>query len=178
MKRAWILIAVLAITTAACASAPDQTGADESVPATTSTGAPTTTMPREPTTTAAPTTTSGPSPTSQEDIDEITALYTVVFSSDTAFLDKAHLIDDSTGLEETIAKYTETGTSMGGVGLEATKIVVVGDSAEVTYDLLFAGTPTYPDLAGAAIRVDGTWIVTRDMFCSIMTSARVGCPSS
>ena len=109
---------------------------------------------------------------------EITALYDIVFSSDTTYEEKAPLIDDPSGLEETVAKYAETGESLGGVGVAAKAITVSGDLASVTYDLLFSGNPTYPDLTGDAIFVDGAWLVTREMFCSIMTSARVGCPSS
>jgi iron complex transport system substrate-binding protein len=101
-----------------------------------------------------------------------------VFSSDTTYEEKALLIEDPAGLEETVAEYTKTGDSMGGVGLVAKSITVDGDTAEVTYDLLFGGTPTYPDLTGDALRVDGTWVVSRELFCSIMASARVGCPSS
>jgi hypothetical protein len=129
----------------------------------------------EPTTT---TTTAPSGPTDEQDTQEINDLYEIVFSSDTTYEEKAPLIDDPTGLEETVAEYTKTGDSMGGVGLVATSITVTGDTAEVTYDLLFGGNPTYPDLTGDAVRVDGTWLVTRELFCSIMASARVGCPES
>ena len=109
---------------------------------------------------------------------EITALYEVVFSSETGYDEKAPLIDDPTGLEDTVTEYQETGEQMGGVSLAAKDISVAGDVAVVTYDLLFAGTPTYPNLTGDAVRIDGVWKITREMFCSIMTSARVGCPAS
>jgi hypothetical protein len=116
--------------------------------------------------------------TSDADKEEITTLYEVVFSSETGYDEKAPLLDDPTGLEDTVAEYQETGESMGGVSLEAKTISVSGDVAAVNYDLLFGGTPTYPDLTGDAVRIDGVWKVTREMFCSIMTSARVGCPAS
>ena len=186
MKRVFVLIFAIAIATTACASAADIGQGEENLPTTTAALAATTTTPRATTTmivtstteAPAPSTTKPGAPASDQDAAEITAIYEIVFSSDTTYEEKAPLIDDPSGLEETVDQYMETGESMGGVGLVATGITVSGDSAEVTYDLLFGGNPTYPDLTGDAIRVDGTWLVTREMFCSIMTSARVGCPSS
>lgn len=145
----------------------DDTTTSQPPPLTTT--APTTTTTRAATTTLA---------TSEEDRLEITALYEVVFSSETGYEEKAPLIDDPTGLEDTVTTYQETGEQMGGVSLEARDISVAGDIADVTYDLLFAGTPTYPNLTGDAVRIDGVWRITREMFCTIMTSARVGCPAS
>ena len=172
MKRVVVLISTIAIVATACASATDEDQGDGTIPTLSSTVA-TATTPEPTTTTKAPS-----ASTDAQDTQEITALYETVFSSDTTYEEKALLIDDPSGLEGTVDQYMETGESMGGVGLVATGITVSGDSAEVTYDLLFGGNPTYPDLTGDAIRVDGTWLVTREMFCSIMTSARVGCPSS
>ena len=189
MKRVSVLIATIAIVVTACSSTSDASGNDEATPTTTSAAPATTTTAEPPTTTTSspdittttlepPTTTLPFAPASEEDVAEITALYEIVFSSDTTYEEKEPLIDDPSGLEETVAKYAETGESLGGVGVAAKTITVSGDLASVTYDLLFSGNPTYPDLTGDAIFVDGAWLVTREMFCSIMTSARVGCPSS
>ncbi|MCL1586781.1 MAG: hypothetical protein M3092_00050 [Actinomycetia bacterium] len=186
MKRVSVLIAAIAIVATACSSASDASRIAEATTTSASSVATTMVEPTTTTTTAdlttttlrTPTTTSAFAPASDEDAAEITALYEIVFSSETTYEEKAPLIDDPSGLEETVAKYTETGETLGGVGLVAKTITVGGDLASVTYDLLFSGNPTYPDLTGDAIRVDGAWLVTREMFCSIMTSARVGCPSS
>jgi hypothetical protein len=188
MKRISVLIAAIAIVATACSSATEASRNAEAAPTTTVIVTTTTLAPPTTTTTstvivttttlASPTTTLPFSPASEEDVAEITALYEIVFSSDTTYDEKAPLIDDPSGLEETVAQYSETGESLGGVGLVAKTITVSGDLASVTYDLLFSGNPTYPDLTGDAIFVDGAWLVTREMFCSIMTSARVGCPSS
>ena len=51
-----------------------------------------------------------------------------------------------------------------------------GDEAKVIYSFLFAGSPAYTDLEGDAVRTDVGWQITREFFCDIMTSARVGCP--
>jgi hypothetical protein len=167
MKRIFILITVIALVAGACSSATGD--AQDEVPESTTTSKPAD---------LATTTTAPPALGDDHDQQEITDLYETVFSSDTTYEEKAPLIDDPAGLEETVATYTKTGQSMGGVGLLATDITVTGDTASVTYDLLFGGNPTYPDLTGDAVRVNGTWLVTRELFCSIMASARVGCPSS
>lgn len=179
MKRLTILILAVALIAAACASNSGTEASETSVAETTTSAAATTTEIPVTTTEATPTTTTAAGePATAEDAAAITATYDVVFSSKTTFDEKAPLIDDATGLQETVATYLETGESMGGISLAATAITVDGDTAVVTYDLLFGGTPTYPGLTGDAVRVDSAWIVTRDMFCSIMTSARVGCPTS
>ncbi len=184
------LAAILALVAAACGSSSDVGAAPAEPAPTTTTAAATTTSPPTTTTTVAPTTTTvAPATTttvadepepgdSGPEVDEITAAYEIVFSSETSYEDKAPLLDDPEGLEDTVTKYQETGASMGGVGLVATSVTVDGDSASVTYDLLFGGTPTYPDLQGDAVLIDGTWKITRTMFCAIMSSARVGCPAS
>lgn len=175
MRRIVFLVIAVGLVATACASANDTTTDTEPAAA-----IPPTTV--APTTTSAPATTSTPATTtaSANDADQeaITATYEIVFSSETTFAEKEPFLEDPTGLEDTVVKYQETGETMGGVSLAATKITVEGTSAEVIYDFLFAGTPTYPDLTGDAVLVEGTWKITRDMFCSIMDSARVGCPAS
>ncbi|MEN8041828.1 MAG: hypothetical protein ABFR95_10030 [Actinomycetota bacterium] len=176
MKRTVIVGALLALVAAACGSAANTTATTPAAPdATTTTSVSDTTT----SSTQPPTTTTSTVPeTSPEDQAAITLAYEVVFSSETDFEEKAPYIVDPSGLEETVINYMEAGESMGGVSLAARTITVDGDTAKVIYDFLFAGTPTYPDLTGDAVRNDGTWQITREMFCSIMTSARVGCPSS
>jgi hypothetical protein len=104
--------------------------------------------------------------------------YEIVFSSTTTYEEKVPYLVDPTGLEETVAQYQSTGEAMGGIELAATSVTIDGEVADVQYDLLFGGTPTYPDLTGDAVLDDDVWKVTREMFCGMMTSARVGCPPS
>ncbi|GMQ94412.1 MAG: hypothetical protein BMS9Abin12_1902 [Acidimicrobiia bacterium] len=176
MKRNLLLVLAIALLAAACSSAADTTSATEPIEKTTTSVVSTTTTAPTTTTTIPPATTTT-NATSEADKEAIISAYEIVFSSETTFEEKAALLDDPTGLEETVLKYQETGDSMGGVGAAAKTIKVDGDVAKVTYDLLFGGTPTYPDLTGDAVLVDGTWKITRVMFCQIMTSARVGCPA-
>lgn len=184
MKPIAFLVLALAVLAAACSGSEGSDTTDATTTttvaatttsvATSSTVAVTTTTPPATTTTAA----GGIVPGEDPEVDAVVATYEIVFSSKTGYDEKAPYLDDPTGLEDTVAKYQETGESMGGVELSPTAVVINGESADVTYDLLFGGTPTYPDLTGDAVLIDGTWKVTRDMFCAMMASARVGCPES
>ena len=185
MKRLILLVLSLALIAAACGGTTD-VGADEptatTAATTTTTEAPTTT------TTAAPTTTTTAATTTTEaaaegivagedpEVDAIVLAYTIALDSVTPYEDKVPYIDDPTGLEETVATYLATGESMGGIGVLPTAVTIDGDTAVVFYDLLFGGNPTYPDLTGPAVKTADGWKITREGFCSLMSSARVGCP--
>lgn len=186
MKRKGLTAALVAVSLllAACGGG-DSGSTTTEAEATTTTQAETTTTaaPIETTTTAAVETTTteaepaGIVPGEDPDVDAVVEAYVVVFDSTTSFEEKSAFIDDSSGLEETIATYASTGESVGGVTAEATGVTVDGDEAAVIYTLLFSGNPTYPGLDGSAILVDGTWKVSREMFCGVMASARSACPS-
>lgn len=177
MKRRMLLLVILAVIVTACsesdAAETDTTAAPSS---TTTTVAPTTTTAPATTTTVAGD--GGIVPGEDADVDAVVLTYQIVFSSETDYDEKAPYIDDPEGLEQTVADYQETGESMGGVELAPTSVTINGETADVTYDLLFGGTPTYPDLTGDAVLIDDTWKITRTMFCAMMASARVGCPEA
>lgn len=103
--------------------------------------------------------------------------WALVFDSEVPFADKAAHIEDAEALEATIEAYTQAGASMGGITLEPTDVIVDGDAATVTYDVLFGGTVAYSALEGTMSLVDGTWVVSRTEFCSFMASARNACPA-
>lgn len=177
MKRRMLLLVILAVIVTACS---------ESDAAETDTTAVLFLMiiTVAPTTMTAPATTTtvagdgGIVPGEDADVDAVVLTYQIVFSSETDYDEKAPYIDDPEGLEQTVADYQETGESMGGVELAPTSVTINGETADVTYDLLFGGTPTYPDLTGDAVLIDDTWKITRTMFCAMMASARVGCPEA
>lgn len=100
-----------------------------------------------------------------------------VFDSTVGYDDKAAHLDDAAALEATVAAYTTAGEAMGGITLEPTRVVVDGDSATVTYDVMFDGTAAYTALEGEITRTDGVWTVSRDEFCTFMASARNACPT-
>ncbi len=196
MKRTLSIIVVVTAIAAGCsdgdaADPPSTTTAPTTTttaPTTTTTAATTTTTAATTTTTAATTTTTAATTTTtalgaitpgeDPDVDAVVLAYQIVFSSETTYEEKAPYLVDPTGLEETVAKYQETGESMGGITLAPNAVTIDGAVAEVLYDLLFGGTPTYPDLTGDAVLVDDVWKVTREMFCGMMASARVGCPAA
>ena len=142
----------------------------------------TTTTVFEPTTTtvAETTTTAAPEPIvpgEDPEVDAIVEIYSVAFDSTTTFDEKAAVLVDSAGLEDTVADYAATGESVGGVTTEVNAVVIDGETAQVTYTLMFAGNPTYPGLEGDAVLTEDGWKISREMFCGIMSSARVGCPT-
>ena len=114
-----------------------------------------------------------------QDIDDDQAAaalaYETVFDSATDADAKAAFLPDVADLASTIEAYLATG-GMGGIAMDVTAVVVDGDSATVTYDVLFGGNPAYSDLTGTLVRAGDTWAVTRDEFCSFMASARTPCP--
>jgi len=174
------LLAVVALV-AACGSDTATTTTVEETTTTTFAETTTTARPETTTTATVETTTTAAAqpivPGEDPDVDAIVAVYAVAFDSTTSFEEKATVLVDSAGLEDTVAAYATTGESVGGVTTEVSAVVIDGDTAEVTYTLMFAGNPTYPGLEGDAVRTEEGWKISRDMFCGIMASARVGCPT-
>ena len=194
MKRLIVFGVVAALVAAACGSADEDANAAAAATTaaaltTTTTLSPTTTTTTAPATTttgALPATTEAPQvptvpvvpvvPGEDEDVDAIVDAYSVVFDSATSYEEKVPYLVEPDGLEETVSEYSETGKAFGGVTLEAKEVGIEGDDALVIYDFLFGGNPAYPGQEGDAVRTDAGWQITREMFCSVMASARVGCP--
>jgi len=185
LQRLILLAAALALTAAACAS--DTEAVAETTAATTTTSAATTTTLAPPSTTTsstAPATTTtteaapaGYVPGEDPEADAAVDAFSVVFDSATTYDEKVPFLVEPEGLEETVTAYGETGGQVGGVTVETNAIVIDGDKADITYTLQFGGNPTYAGLSGSVVRTDVGWQITRAMFCSLMSSARVGCPS-
>jgi iron complex transport system substrate-binding protein len=112
-----------------------------------------------------------------EDASEAAATaWSVVFDSTTSFEDRAPHLEDADALASTIEAYIAAGSTMGGISLAPTDVTVDGDTATITYDVLFGENPAYGDQTGEMTLVDGVWTVARDEFCSFMASARNPCP--
>ena len=184
MRRMLVLAVAIVVVVAACGDTADN---EPSEPAeTTATAAPattttTTTTAAPTTTTAAPTTTTSAAativPGEDSEVDAVVLAYTVAFDSTSDYAAKAPYIEDPSGLEETVVGYLDIGETMGGVGVVVTSVTIEGEEAQVGYDLLFNDNPTYPNLSGTAVLTEEGWKVPRDVFCGLMQSARVGCPS-
>jgi len=179
MKRIILLLGALALVAAACGGSEDAGAGEPAADSTTAQAAITTAAPVAVTTTAAPVEEPAGGIVAGEDadVDAIVSAYTVAFDSESEYPDKEPYIDDPSGLEGTVADYLATGVTMGGVGVVVTEVVINGEEANVTYDLLFNGNPTYPDLPGTAVLTADGWKVPRTIFCALMSSARVGCPA-
>lgn len=103
------------------------------------------------------------------------AAWSTVFDSTIPFEEKSAFLADAAELEETADAYTAAGDGFGGISLEPTAVAVDGDTATITYDVNFGENPAYGDQVGTITLVDGVWTVSRDEFCSFMSSARVPC---
>lgn len=170
--RLMSLITVAALVAACGSDTPPTTTVGETT-TTTVADISTTTSPETATTAAAGAIVPGEDP----EVDAIVAVYAVAFDSTTTFEEKAAVLVDSAGLEDTVAAYATTGESVGGVTTEVNAVVIEAETAEVTYTLMFADNPTYPGLKGDAVLTEDGWKISRETFCEIMSSARVGCPT-
>jgi hypothetical protein len=56
--------------------------------------------------------------------------------------------------------------------------VVIADPthADVVYTLLHDGQPLYANRPGKAVKVGGTWMVTRDTACGLLSMGGITCP--
>jgi iron complex transport system substrate-binding protein len=198
MKRTIPILTALLLTLAACggdddaeATVPDTTVAETTVPETTvaETTLPATTLPATTVPETTPPATTEPSGSSDSNSSDSAAValdadqqaaadaWSTVFDSAVPFADKAALVEDADALQATIEGYTTLGETMGGVTLVPTAVTVEGDTATITYDVMFGGTAAYEDVEGAINRVDGVWIVPRSEFCGFMAQARNACPA-
>ena len=101
----------------------------------------------------------------------------VVFDSSADFADKAPHLEGSDALEDTNTAYMEGATRFGGFALEPTAVEIDGDTATVTYNVLFGEAVQYTDQTGTLTLVDGVWQVSRSEYCGFLASARTPCPS-
>jgi len=123
---------------------------------------------------AAPSSTDGSDGTSDDEQAAMDA-WAVVFDSTLEFSAKLDHLDEAASLEESNAAYATAGERMGGISLEPTAAEIDGDSATITYNVLFAGNTAYEDQIGMLERVDGTWVVSRETYCGFLASARTPC---
>ena len=112
---------------------------------------------------------------------DASAAWSLVFDSAVPYADKSAHLEDAAALQATVESYTAAGDAMGGITLVPTDVVVDETAspvtATVTYDVRFGDSVAYSALEGRITLVDGTWVVSRDEFCSFMASARNACPA-
>jgi iron complex transport system substrate-binding protein len=101
-----------------------------------------------------------------------------VFDSSVPFDDKVALIEDGESHRADHEGYVTAADAVGGITVEPTDVAAEGDSATVTYRVLFGGNETYSDLTMDVARVDGEWVVPTDTFCGFLASARTPCAAA
>lgn len=101
----------------------------------------------------------------------------VVFDSSADFADKAPHLEGSDALEAANAAYMQGATRFGGFKLVPTAVEIDGDTATVTYNVLFGDAVQYTDLTGTLTLADGVWQVSRSQYCGFLATARTPCPS-
>ncbi|HEX9682917.1 MAG TPA: hypothetical protein VGA13_07535 [Acidimicrobiales bacterium] len=81
-------------------------------------------------------------------------------------------------LEAVLVAAAEAAAAQGGLETSAqvTAVTINGDVAEVTYDLLLAGTPVLPGMTGHTVMVDGEWKTHISSICTLLTAASGGTP--
>lgn len=109
--------------------------------------------------------------------EAVETAYLTVFDSEVPFDEKLPFLEDAEQLRSTFESFADAAERFGGISLEPTSVVIDGDEADVTYDVLFGGSAAYTDMSGGAVLREGVWMVTRARFCAFMSSARVSCPS-
>jgi hypothetical protein len=111
------------------------------------------------------------------DLDAAGETVAQVFDSSVPFDDKVALIDDGEAHRADHEGYVAAADRVGGITVEPTDVVDNGDTATVTYRVLFAGTEAYADLSMDVTRIEGSWIVPTEAFCGFLASAQTPCAS-
>ncbi|WP_114591853.1 iron-siderophore ABC transporter substrate-binding protein [Euzebya pacifica] len=116
-------------------------------------------------------------PVTFEDDDQAAAAsaWSLVFDSTAPAAEKGAHLEDADAVGGTLEAYASAGDAVGGIAMHPTAVVVDGDTAEITYDVLFGGSPAYRGQTGTLGRADGVWQVPTTELCTFMASARVPC---
>ena len=117
-------------------------------------------------------------PGANPEVDKVVAAYSRGLRQLRALRRQGRLPGRGRALRPTLEAYSAAGGRFGGIKLVPTAVVINGDQAAVTYDVLFGTTTQYRALKGEALREAGAWKVSRKEFCSFMASARTPCPTS
>lgn len=178
-RKAAAVLTMMALAVAACNSDSEPTGKPAATEAPTTIAATTTEAPAASavTTTTAAAEADTTTAEAEDASAEVLLAYRTVFDSRIPFEEKIPYLEDAEELSDVIEEYAETAENFGGISLDPTAVETDGDLAEVTYNVMFGERAVYTDLTGNAVRVDGAWTVTRERFCTFMSSARVSCPA-
>ncbi|MEM8923450.1 MAG: hypothetical protein AAF962_25035 [Actinomycetota bacterium] len=101
--------------------------------------------------------------------------FAVVYDSSADWEAKAPHLEGAADLQASNDGYQQAGETMGGISLAPTAAVVEGETATITYDVLFGSNAAYNDLTRTITMVDGVWTVSRDDYCDFLSTARTPC---
>jgi hypothetical protein len=131
------------------------------------------------TTTAAETTTTT---AAEADTTELTGeeaaaaeVVATLFDSSVAFDEKIALVEGGEAHRATHDAYVVAADAVGGITVEPTAVDIAGDTATVTYNLSFAGTPQYEGLTKDLTRSGDSWVMSTAEFCGFTAQAGAAC---
>ena len=85
------------------------------------------------------------------------------------------LLEDGVALRETLSKEPTGKTGTPSARIDS--VTLVDDThALVTYSILLNGQLSLPNQHGTAVKIDGTWRVSRDTYCALVAQGGIQCP--
>jgi hypothetical protein len=150
------------------------------VPVTTTTTAPTTST----STTVAPsTTTSVPAPSTTapgeaSDVEAIGSVFLRWMNAENRDDISAYVEDADSILEahrQGLAQHTPEDLAKYSGRVDSIEVIDAAH-ADVRYTILWDGTPQYAFQPGQAVKIDGTWMVSRDTVCALLAHGGITCP--
>ena len=101
--------------------------------------------------------------------------FALVYDSSANWDDKAPYLEGSDSLQSSNESYMSGASTMGGISLVPKSAVVEGETATITYDVMFGESAAYEDLTREVLLVDGLWTVSSEDYCDFLASARTPC---
>ena len=98
-----------------------------------------------------------------------------VFDSSVPFDEKVALVQEGEAYRAAHDGYVAAAQAVGGITVDPTDVVPSGDTATVTYRVLFGGNQAYDGLTMDVTKVGDAWVVPTEAFCGFLQSARVAC---
>ncbi len=103
----------------------------------------------------------------------MTTTFVTVFNGMAPLDQRAALLQNATAFASSLGSL-QSSTILQTMTATVQKVALVNPTqAQVTYTLLFSGTPTLPNQMGTAVQTGGTWKVSASTFCALLTVAKV-----
>jgi hypothetical protein len=109
------------------------------------------------------------------DTDAAGEAVSTVFDSSVPFDEKVALVQDGEAHRAAHDGYVAAAQAVGGITVEPTGVTPSGDTATVTYRVLFGGNQAYDGLTMDVAKVGDAWVVPTEAFCGFLQAARVTC---